>query len=86
VTRPEERAAESSASDPLPPAQASGGVIAFLVGWGPLLFGVGFLAPLIAQTLDALALEVPIAPSNLAFGLGVGTLAGLVARARGSWI
>ncbi len=85
MSRRDEHQAASIASDP-PGAKPRGGLISFLVSWGPLLFGVGFLGPLIAQTLDALSIEAPIAPSNLAFGLGVGVLAGIVARVRGSWV
>ena len=62
------------------------GVVATLVHLGPVLFGLGFLAPLIAQSLDALGLEAPIAPSNLVFGLVVGGLGGVVAMRRGSWV
>ncbi len=62
------------------------GLIPFLLSWGPLFFGVGFLAPLIAQSLDAIGLEVPFLPSNLVFGLIVGVLGGLAARRRGGWL
>jgi hypothetical protein len=65
---------------------SAGGLIPRLLDGGPVLFGVGFLAPLIAQTLDALSIEVPFAPSNLAFGLCAGGLAGLIAWKRGSWL
>ena len=44
------------------------------------------MAPLIAQSLDALGLEAPIAPSNLVFGLGVGLALGVVAQVRGTWL
>lgn len=77
----------SHASPPVAGERAEAkGVVATLVHLGPVLFGLGFLAPLIAQSLDALGLEVPIAPSNLAFGLVVGGLGGVVAMRRGSWV
>ena len=53
---------------------------------GPLLFGVGFIAPLIAQSLDAASLAAPMGLSNIVFGLAVGTSMGLVAKLRGSWV
>ena len=53
---------------------------------GPILFGLGFLAPLTAQSLDALGVEGAFGASNLAIGLVVGTTAGVVARVRGAWL
>ena len=54
--------------------------------FGPLLFGIGFLAPLIAQVTAALGLPGPLGLSPLAFGLVVGTALGLVAQLRGRWV
>ena len=54
--------------------------------WGPLLFGVGFIAPLIAQSLDAASATALLGLSNLQFGLAVGATAGMIAKVRGSWI
>lgn len=54
--------------------------------WGPLLFGVGFVAPLVAQSLDAAALTAPAGLSSLSAGLLVGISWGLVAKLRGRWI
>ncbi len=53
---------------------------------GPLIFGVGFLAPLIAQSMDALALNAPFGVANLSFGLVVGASLGALATARGRWV
>ncbi len=61
-----------------------------LIGWffSPLLFGIAFVGPLIAQVLlriepeMANALPVP----NLVLGLTLGLVLGLVAQFRGSWI
>lgn len=55
-------------------------------GFGPVLFGVGFLAPLIAQSLDAAAVEPPFGLGSIQFGLAVGFSMGVVAKRRGSWI
>lgn len=53
---------------------------------GPLLFGLGFLAPLIAQSLEALSLTPPMGLSPLALGLAVGGVLGLIANIRGRWV
>ena len=54
--------------------------------WGAVLFGIGFLAPLIAQSMDKLEIAAPFGLSTLAFGLIVGPTAGLAAKLRGSWV
>lgn len=54
------------------------------VFFSPLLFGFAFFGPLIAQSLTALAVELPV--SNLIVGLTIGTAMGLMAQLRGSWI
>jgi hypothetical protein len=53
---------------------------------GPLLFGVGFLAPLIAQSLETLAWSAPLGLTPLAFGLALGGSLGLIATIRGRWV
>ena len=60
--------------------------IRVLSEWGAVLFGAGFLAPLIAQSMDRLEIAAPFGLSTLAFGLIVGPSAGLVAKLRGSWV
>ena len=60
--------------------------IRVLSEWGAVLFGAGFLAPLIAQSMDRFEIAAPFGLSTLAFGLIVGPAAGLVAKARGSWV
>ena len=57
-----------------------------LMGWGPVFFGVGFLAPLIAQTLAATETPLPGALSPIAAGLLIGAALGLIARMRGRWV
>jgi len=57
-----------------------------LGGYGPLLFGIGFIAPLVAQSLDAASLAAPLGLSNIAFGLAVGVSLGTIARLRGTWL
>lgn len=60
--------------------------IAFAFSLGPVLFGIGFLAPLIAALLAAAGVGAPLGLAPLHFGLGLGALLGLVARQRGTWL
>jgi hypothetical protein len=52
----------------------------------PFLFGIGFIAPLIAQTMAAWDWEAPFGLSRIAFGLLIGGPWGLYAVIRGRWI
>jgi len=54
--------------------------------WGTVLFGIGFLAPLIAQTLDAIQMTAPFGLTDLTFGLVLGLALGGVAKLRGRWL
>lgn len=54
--------------------------------WGPVFFGLAFIAPLIDQSMQALGVGAPFGATTLQFGLGVGMTLGLVAKFRGSWI
>jgi hypothetical protein len=55
--------------------------------WGPVLFGVGFLAPLIAQSLEAAGITAPAGLATAHVGLVAGLLAGMTAKLRGGrWI
>ena len=53
---------------------------------GPLIFGIGFLAPLIDQALRALGWPAPFGLTTLLFGLLVGGLLGVLATVRGRWV
>jgi hypothetical protein len=64
----------------------AGQITGFLASWGPLWFGLGFLAPLVAQSMDAMSIPAPFGLSTIVFGLLLGSTAGLVAKRRGSWI
>jgi hypothetical protein len=52
----------------------------------PLFFGIGFIAPLIAQLLGALKIAAPFGLSAIAFGLLIGAPWGLYATLRGRWL
>lgn len=54
--------------------------------WGPLLFGIGFIAPLIAQSLDAASISAPLGLSNIQFGLMIAIPMGTIAKLRGRWV
>lgn len=54
--------------------------------WMPLLFGVGFIAPLIAQTMAYWEIAAPFGMSGLMFGLLIGAPWGLYAVLRGRWL
>ena len=75
----------ASASPPCPPFALRDTTYSAGAGLA-VAFGVGFLAPLIAQSMDALKVPAPFGLSTIAFGLIVGSTAGLVAKLRGSWV
>lgn len=52
----------------------------------PFLFGIGFIAPLIAQTMAYWDIAAPLGMTRIAFGLLIGAPWGLYATLRGRWI
>ena len=52
----------------------------------PLLFGVGFIAPIITQLLTRTDWPVAQGPAPLAIGLAVGVLWGGYATLTGRWL
>ena len=54
--------------------------------WMPFLFGIGFIAPLIAQTMAYWEVAAPLGMSRILFGLLIGAPWGLYAVWRGRWI
>ena len=54
--------------------------------WMPLLFGIGFIAPLIAQTMALWGWNAPWGMSRIAFGLLLGAPWGVYATLRGRWV
>ncbi|WP_018147647.1 hypothetical protein [Henriciella marina] len=57
-----------------------------LFKFGPILFAFGFLAPLIAQIVQALEVTPPFGASPLMSGLIIAGTLGLAAQVRGRWI
>lgn len=57
-----------------------------LKDYGPILFGIGFISPLVAQSMDAVSLSAPLGLSNIALGIIVGLTMGVVAKLRGRWL
>ncbi len=52
----------------------------------PLIFGLGFLAPVIAAAMQALALPTPFDLPPLSLGFVIGGLWGLFATITGRWL
>lgn len=56
-----------------------------VLAWMPFLFGIGFIAPLIAQVMVQWDVPAPFNISRIAFGLIIGGGWGLIANLRGRW-
>ncbi|NCP17616.1 MAG: hypothetical protein GW855_00435 [Erythrobacter sp.] len=52
----------------------------------PLLFGIGFIAPVIAQVMTMWGWDAPFGMQRIVFGLLIGALWGLYATIKGRWI
>ena len=52
----------------------------------PLIFGIGFIAPVIAQSMALGGWEAPLGMERITFGLLIGALWGLYATIKGRWI
>lgn len=61
-------------------------VLKQVLAWMPFFFGIGFIAPLIAQVMAASDIAAPFGISRIAFGLIIGGTWGLVANIRGRWL
>ena len=61
-------------------------LIKTIFDYGPLIFGFGFLAPLIAQIIEAANWTLPFGLTPLTTGLILGGTLGLLAQVRGRWI
>lgn len=57
-----------------------------LFHWMPFLFGIGFIAPLVAQLMLRFDVAAPIGLSPIVVGLLIGAPWGLVTVMRGRWL
>jgi hypothetical protein len=57
-----------------------------LMGIMPFLFGVGFIAPLLAQLMRDFDVAAPFGMREIVFALIVGGTWGLIANIRGRWV
>ncbi len=57
-----------------------------LFPWGPVFFGIGFLAPLIATVMAQAGIAAPVGLTEIQVGLIIGASLGLIAKLRGRWI
>ncbi len=57
-----------------------------IMAWGPVLFGLGFVAPLISQSMQAMEIDEFWGVGSLIWGLGLGLSLGLIAKSRSSWL
>ena len=60
--------------------------VKLLFQWMPLLFGLGFIAPLIAQVIALWGISAPFGLSRIELGLLIVGPWGLYAVLRGRWI
>ncbi len=61
-------------------------VLTPIFDWLPVLFGIGFLAPVIAAFMNVSGLHDPFGITAIYYGLGIGLTWGLVAKLTGRWI
>lgn len=57
-----------------------------LFRWMPLIFGLAFIAPLIAQVMATRHWAAPLGLDRTTFGLLIGAPWGLYAVVRGRWL
>lgn len=84
VAQPSSDGARSS--PPPAPASAIGRLLMVLLQGMPLIFGIGFIAPLIAQLLERAVPGAAQAEWPLVAGLAVGGSWGALANLRGRWL
>jgi hypothetical protein len=61
-------------------------IVTLLLRFGPVLFGIGFLAPVIAASLDAFFVPTPMDIQPILVGLVIGAILGSLAIWRRTWI
>jgi len=58
----------------------------FLFSIGPILFGLAFMAPVLAEVLTAVGIATPFGAPAIFTGLVVGAAWGTYAYVKGSWV
>lgn len=61
-------------------------LVGILFRFGPLWFGIGLLAPVLAALIVAAGATPPLGLSPIACGLIVGAALGLIATVRRTWL
>lgn len=61
-------------------------LIGFLFRFGPLWFGIGFLAPVLSGLMQAFNIIPPLGLSPMIVGLFVGGILGMIATVRKTWL
>lgn len=61
-------------------------LIELIFKFGPLVFGIGFMWPLITQVIERAEITLPFGLTPLVVGAVFGIGSGLIAQLRGSWI
>ena len=54
--------------------------------WGPLLFGLGFIAPVMAELLSRAGVQSVLGAPVIVIGLVIGGVSGFWASRRRSWL
>lgn len=60
--------------------------ITMVFRWMPIIYGIGFLAPLFAAFITLSGVDVPFGRTPLDLGLALGLGWGVVAKLTGRWI
>jgi hypothetical protein len=76
----------SGSGPPTPPVGMGGRLLMVLLQAMPLIFGIGFVAPLIAQLLERAVPGAAQAQWPLVAGLAIGGSWGAIANVRGRWL
>ena len=76
----------SGSRPPTPPVGGGGSLLMALLQGMPLIFGIGFVAPLIAQLLERTLPGAAQAQWPLLAGLAIGGSWGALANLRGRWL
>ena len=61
-------------------------LLKMLYPWGPVFFGIGFLAPLFAALMESTGITAPFGLSTIETVLIIGITWGLIAKFGGRWI